>query len=84
MFQKLLRKYDHCDPGRLYEIVSVDETRIKFTESTRKQQSKSWLPKIPTPRKGPSRLIYNIFDAYGSVAQVSVHKGGRMTGYFYA
>ena len=41
MLLKQLRKYDHSDSRRLYEILTGDETWIKFIETTRKKESKS-------------------------------------------
>ena len=55
--KKLLAEYEHCDPRRLYEIVTGDETWIKFTETTRKQQSKYWLPKNSYTLKRPVRTL---------------------------
>ena len=58
MLQKLPRKYDHCDPRRLYESVTSNETWIKFTDTTRKQQSQSWIPKF-LPSERPVQTLEN-------------------------
>ena len=91
MCKKLIKKYEDCDRRRLYEIVTGDETWIKFSEPERKERSKAWLPKnsIPLTKPRPDfreeKVLYSIFfDAYGPVAQIPVPKGGKMNGDFYS
>ena len=79
----MLQKYDHCDSRPLYEIVTGDEIWIKFTETTRKQQSKSWLPKNSNPPEKarpdfskPKVLCSIFFHPYRPVTQIPVPKGG--------
>ena len=89
--KKLIKKYEDCDTRRLYEIVTGDETWIKFSEPERKERSKAWLPKnsIPLTKPRPDfreeKVLYSIFfDAYGPVAQIPVPKGGKINGDFYS
>ena len=58
--QKLLQKYDYCDPRSLYEIVTGNESWIKFTETTRKQQSNSWIPQSSYPLEMPVQTLENL------------------------
>ena len=88
--QKLLLQSEKCDVRRLYEIATIDETWIYFSQPKTKEKSKCWLhpdepqPKKPRPDFRAKKLMYAIaFDAFGPVAQVCVPKGQYVSGSFY-
>ena len=96
MSKELLKEYSHADSRRLYEIFTGDETWISYNEPERKSVTCAWVGKNedgsrkpPTKKARPDRfgrkVLYSIFfDAHGSVAQICVPKGQRVTGEFYA
>ena len=65
---KLLKEYRGCDSRQLYEIVTGNETWVKFSEPQRKQQSKCWLPtgSYP-PEKARPDFRYDKVTAYSSM-----------------
>ena len=85
-----LVQYEKFDARQLYEIVTIDETWIYYSQPKSKEKSKCWLrlgeprPKKPRPDFRTKKVMYAIaFDAYASVAQVCVLKGQNVTGDFY-
>ena len=70
---QVIEKYDKCDPHRLQEIVTGDETWIYHFQ-----------PVIARCCKTSNRMLYAIFfDLKGPVLQIPVQKGGSVTGKFY-
>ena len=91
MAKENLRIYERCDPRRLLEIVTGDETWIQFKPSIRKQDGRVWLKKGEVPPavcvsdfRAPKVLYCIFFDGLGPVAQIPVPKGQTLTGQFYA
>ena len=86
-----LLHYEKFYARRLYEIVTIDETWIYYSQPKSKEKSKCWLhPGEPRPKKTrpdfrAKKVMYAIaFDAYGPMAQVCVPKGHNVTGTFIA
>ena len=74
-----LKQFESGDTKRLYEITTIDETWIYYSQPKSKEKSKCWLhPDEPRPKKpGPDfrvkKVMYAIaFDAFGPVAQICV------------
>ena len=74
--------YDKCDPRRLEEIVTGDETWTYHFQPNSKAKNKVWVssegdrPVITRLCKTSNRMLYAIFfDAKGPVLQISVPKG---------
>ena len=96
MSKELLKEYSNADPRRLYEKFTGDETWIGYNEPERKSATCTWVGKNDDgSRKPPSKkarsdrfgrkVLYTIFfDAHGSVAQICLPKGQRVTGEYYA
>ncbi|KAI6651263.1 Transposase [Oopsacas minuta] len=89
--KKLLEKYDQCDERRLFEICTDDETWIRYSEPTRKEQNKVWIvkasspPALPRPDHWATKVMYTIFfESHGPVCQICTPKGQTVTGHFYA
>ena len=89
--KNLLIQFEKADERRLFEIVTVDETWIYYSQPLSKQKSKCWLaPGEPRPKKtrpdfrAKKVMCAIAFDGYGQVAQVCVPKGERVTGEFYS
>ena len=87
---QVIEKYDKCDPRRLEEIVSGDETWIYHFQPDSKAKIKVWVssegdrPVIAQPCKTSNRMLYAIFfDSKGPVLQIPVPKGSSVTGKFY-
>ena len=87
---QVLEKYDKCDPCRLEEIVTGDETWIYHFQSDSKAENKVWVsseghkPVIARCCITSNRMLYAIFfDSKGQVLQIPVHKGSSVTGKFY-
>ncbi|KAI6651277.1 Transposase [Oopsacas minuta] len=55
--KKLLEKYDQCDERRLFEICTGDETWIRYSEPTRKEQNKVWIVKGVLPQHYQDQII---------------------------
>ena len=56
--QKLILQYEKCDVRRLYEIATIDETWIYFSQPKTKEKSKCLdepRPKNRVPTSGPRR-----------------------------
>ena len=82
-------KYDKCDPRRLEEIVTGDETWIYHFQPDSKAENKVWvssegdrpvlarLCKISNPK-----LNAIFFDSKGPVLQIPVPQGSSVTGKF--
>ena len=95
MSKELLKEYSNADLRRLYEIVNGDEMWISYNEPERKSATCTWVGKNddgsrkpPSKKPGPIGLdarYYTIFfDVHGSVAQICLPKGQRVTGEYYA
>lgn len=89
--RNLLAQYDNADPRRLSEIITGDETWIKYDVPLSKEKNKVWVlkgerpPLIPRPDFRDPKVLYSIFfDAQGPVAQIIVPKGKTINGEFYA
>ena len=87
---QVIEKYDKCDPRRLEEIVTGDETWIYHFQPDSKAKNKVWVssegdrPVIAPRCKTSNRMLYAIFfDSKGPVLQISVPKGSSVTGKFY-
>ena len=90
LHSKLIEKYDKCDPRRLEEIVTGDETWIYHFQPDSKAKNKVWVssegdrPVIARRCKTSNRMLYAIFfDSKGAVLQILVPKGSSVTGKFY-
>ena len=87
---QVLKKYDKCDPCRLEEIVTGDETWICHFQHDSKAKNKVWVssegdrPVIPRRCKTSNCMLYVIFFySKGPVLQIPVPKGSSVTGKFY-
>ena len=87
---QFIEKYDKCDPRRLEEIVTGDETWIYHFQPDSKAKKKVWVssegdrPVIACHCKISNRMLYAIFlDSKGPVLQIPVPKGSSVTGKFY-
>ena len=87
---QVIEKYDKCDPRRLDEIVTGDETLIYHFQPASKAKNKVWVssegnrPVIARRCKTSNRMLYAIFfDLKGPVLQIPVPKGSSVTGKFY-
>ena len=87
---QVIEKYDKCDPCRLEEIVTGDETRIYHFQPDSKAKNKVWVssegdrPVIARHCKTSNRMLYAMFfDSKGPVLQIPVPKGSSVTGKFY-
>ena len=79
-----------CDPRRLEEIVTGDETWIYYFQPDSKAKKKVWVssegdrPVIACRCKTSNHMLYAIFfDSKGPVLQIPVPKGCSVTGKFY-
>ena len=87
---QVIEKYDKCDPRRLEEIVTGDETWIYHFQPDSKAKNKVWVssednrPVIAHCCKTSNHMLYAIFfDSKGPVLQIPVPKGSSVTGKFY-
>ena len=87
---QVIEKYDKCDPRRLEEIVTGDETWIYHFQPDSKAKNKVWVssegdrPVIAHRCKTSNRMLYAIFfDSKGPVLQIPIPKGSSVTGKFY-
>ena len=87
---QVIEKYDKCDPRRLEDIVTGDETWIYHFQPDSKAKNKVWVssegnrPVIARRCKTSNRMLYVIFfDSKGPVLQILVQKGSSVTGKFY-
>ena len=87
---QVIEKYDKCDPRRLEEIVTGDETWIYHFQPDSKAKNKVWVssegdrPVIARRCKTSNCMLYTIFfDLKGPVLQIPVPKGSSVTGKFY-
>ena len=87
---QVIEKYDKCDPGRLEEIVTGDETWMYHFQPDSKAKNKVWVssegdrPVIARRCKTSNCMLYAIFfDSKGRVLQIPVPKGSSVTGKFY-
>ena len=87
---QVTEKYDKCDPRRLEEIVTGDETWICHFQPDSKAKNKVWVspegnrPVIARRCKTSNRMLYAIFfDSKGPVLQIPVPEGSSVTGKFY-
>ena len=87
---QVTEKYDKCNPGRLEEIVTGDETWTYHFQPDSKAKNKVWVssegdrPVIARRCKTSNRMLYAIFfDSKGTVLQIPVPKGSSVTGKFY-
>ena len=87
---QVIEKYDKCDPRRLEEIVTGDETWIYHFQPDSMAKKKVWVsfggdrPVIVRRCKTSDCMLYAIFlDSKGPVLQIPVLKGSSVTGKFY-
>ena len=87
---QVIEKYDKCDPRRLEEIVTGDETWIYHFQPHSKAKNKVWIssegdrPVIARRCKTSNCMLYAIFfDSKGPVLHIPVLKGSSVTGKFY-
>ena len=78
---QVIEKYDKCDPHRLEEIVTGDETWMYHFQPYSKAKNKVWVssegdrPVIARRCKTSNRMLYAIFfDSKGPVLQIPVPK----------
>ena len=90
LVSQVIEKYDKCDPHRLKEIVTGDETSIYHFQPDSKARNKVWVssegdrPVIALRCKTSNRMLYAIFFYLKStVLQIPVQKGSSITGKFY-
>ena len=90
LVSQVTEKYDKCDPRRLEEIGTRDETWIYHFQPDSKAKNKVWVssegdrPFIVRRCKTSNRMLYAIFfDLKGPVLQIPVPKGSSVTGKFY-
>ena len=88
--QKLLSEFDGEDSRRLFEIVTGDETWVRYCELLSKEANKVWLPKGANPPmiprhdfRAPKVIYCIIFDSLGPVCQIYLPKNQTITGSFY-
>ena len=86
---QVIQKYDKCDPCRLEEIVTGDETWICPFQPDSKAKNKVWVsfegdrPVIAGRCKTSNRMLYALFfDSKGPVLHIPVTKGSSVTGKF--
>ena len=86
---QVIQKYDKCDPRRLEEIVTGDETWIYHFQPDSKAKNKVWVSSegnrlvIARRCKTSNRMLYaTLFDSKGPVLQIPVPKGSSVTGKF--
>ena len=89
---QVIKEYDKCDPRRLEEIVTCDETWIYHFQHDSKAKNKVWVssegdrPVIARLCNTSNRMLYAIFfDSKDPVLQNSSPetKGSSVTGKFY-
>ncbi|KAI6650686.1 Transposase [Oopsacas minuta] len=87
---KLLSEFDRTDSRRLFEIVTGDETWVRYSEPLSKEANKVWVakgqdpPMIPRHDFRDPKVMYCIFfDSNGPVCQICVPKYQTITGSFY-
>ena len=87
---QVIEKYGKCDPCRLKEIVTGDETWIYHFQPDSKAKNKVLVssegdrPVIAHRCKTSNHMLYAIFfDSKGPVLQIPVPKGSFVTGKFY-
>ena len=87
---QVIEKNDKCDPRRLEEIVTGDETWIYHFQPDSKAKNKVWVssegnrPSIAGRCKTSNSMLYAIFfDSKVPVLQIPVPKGSSVTGKFY-
>ena len=88
--KKFLSDFDRTDSRRLFEIVTGDETWVRYSEPLSKEANKIWIAKGQDPPMIPRhdfrnpKVMYCIFfDSYGPVCQICVPKNTTITGSFY-
>lgn len=88
--QEMLKIYKNCEPRRLDEIVTGDETWVYMYEPRRKSQNKAWIPKggirpqIARRQRSQKKVLYTIFfNTKGIVLQKPCKQGETITGKFY-
>ena len=87
---QIIEKYDKCDPRRLEEIVTGDETWIYHFLPDSNAKNKDWVssegerPVIACRCKTSNHMLCAIvFDSKGPVLQIPVPKDSSVTGKFY-
>ncbi|KAI6655315.1 hypothetical protein LOD99_2150 [Oopsacas minuta] len=87
---KLLSEFDRADSRRLFEIVTGDETWVRYSEPFSKEANKVWVakgqdpPMIPRHDFRDPKVMYCIFFySNGPVCQICVPKYQTITGSFY-
>lgn len=86
----LLRRYETCDPRRLDEIVTGDETWVYHYEPHRKAQNKAWVPKgrrspqIARRCRSQKKVLYTVFfNTKGIVLQKPCKAGETINAKYY-
>ena len=90
LVSQVIEKYDKCDPHRLEEIITSDETWIYHFQADSKAKNKVWVssegdrPVIARRCKTSNRMFCAIFfDSKSPVLQIPVPKGSSVTVKFY-
>ena len=85
--RNLLKMYEGNDHRHLFEIMTGDETWVKYSSPLFKQENKVWKekhlepPMIPRPDFRSPKIRYCVFfDAHGLIPQVIVPKGQTVKG----
>ena len=87
---QVIEKYYKCDPHRLEEIVTGEETWMYHFQPNSKAKNKVWVssegnrPVIARHCRTSNRMLCAIFfDSKGPVLHIPVPKGSFVTGKFY-
>ena len=88
--QKLLSDFHRDDTRILFEIVTGDETWVRYCEPLSKEANKVWVAKGQDPPmisqndfRNPKVMYCIFFDSSGPVCQICVPKDTTITGSFY-
>ena len=82
--QNLLQIYDNCDPRHQLEVVTGDETWVRYSEPERKAWYRAWvskgksLPQITKQNLSQKKVLYTIFfHSSGNMSQKNTRRGGE-------
>ena len=88
--KKLLETYDGCDPRRLAEVITGDETWVYYSTPYSKYKMRSWVrgderpAQIPRPDFRKPKVMYTIFfNSSGIVLQIPSESGKTVNATFF-
>ena len=88
--KKLLETYDGCDPRRLAEVITGDETWVYYSTPYSKYKMRSWVrgderpTQIPRPDFRKPKVMYPIFfNSSGIVLQIPSESGKTVSATFF-